>query len=387
MNTSTLTVIHNCQSWLPQTQTWLYNQVRYLPQEIESHIICETTQNLDQFALPNIHALENAPKYCQIWNHGLRKLKLRRYLGFGIPIAKRHQAPVLHSHFGDVGWVYLGFAKQAQLKYVVTFYGFDVNYIPTQNDRWRQRYQTLFQQADRILCEGSHMAKCIVQLGCPADKVLVHHLGIPVQSIAFKPRTWQPGEPLRVLIAASFSEKKGIPYALEALGKLQHEVPLEITLIGDAADTPILRQERQKIFAAIENYKLQSKISLLGYQPHTTLFAEAYRHHIFLSPSVTASTGDTEGGAPVSLIEMAATGMPIVSTTHCDIPEVIKHGITGLLAPERDVDTLVEHLRWWVNHPDRWYDMLAAGRQHIEKEYDAEVQGQRLAAIYRSLLD
>ncbi len=71
----------------------------------------------------------------------------------------------------------------------------------------------------------------------------------------------------------------------------------------------------------------------MGYQPHSTLFAEAYRHHIFLSPSVTASTGDTEGGAPVSLIEMAATGMLIVSTTHCDIPEVIKHGVTGLLAP------------------------------------------------------
>ncbi len=252
MSDATITVIHNCQSWLPQTQTWLYNQVRYLPQEIEAHIICETTQNLDQFALPNIHALENAPKYRQIWDHGLRKLKLRRYLGFGLPIAKHHQARVLHSHFGDVGWVYLGFARQARLKYVVTFYGFDVNYIPTQNDRWRQRYQTLFQQVDRILCEGSHMAKCIVQLGCPAEKILVHHLGIPVQSITFKPRTWQRGEPLRVLIAASFSEKKGIPYALEALGRLQHEVPLEITLIGDAADTPVLRQERQKIVAAIE---------------------------------------------------------------------------------------------------------------------------------------
>jgi len=75
---------------------------------------------------------------------------------------------------------------------------------------------------------------------------------------------------------------------------------------------------------------------MLGFQPHAILFEEAYKNHIFLSPSVTALDGDTEGGAPVTIIEMAATGMPIISTKHCDIPEVIKDGVTGFLANERD---------------------------------------------------
>jgi colanic acid/amylovoran biosynthesis glycosyltransferase len=100
---------------------------------------------------------------------------------------------------------------------------------------------------------------------------------------------------------------------------------------------------------------------------------------------VTASDGDTEGGAPVSLIEMAATGMPIVSTTHCDIPEVIKPGITGLLAPEKDVEALVNHLRWYINHSAEWGSLLDAGRKHIETNYDAKLQGQKLAAIYQDI--
>src|SRR5690606_39794503 len=67
----------------------------------------------------------------------------------------------------------------------------------------------------------------------------------------------------------------------------------------------------------------------LGYQPWRALMDAAYRHHVFLSPSITASDGDTEGGAPVGLIEMAATGMPVISSRHADIPEVIEHGVGG----------------------------------------------------------
>jgi colanic acid/amylovoran biosynthesis glycosyltransferase len=113
---------------------------------------------------------------------------------------------------------------------------------------------------------------------------------------------------------------------------------------------------------------------------------EARRHHLFISPSVVASDGDTEGGAPVSLIEMSATGLMIVSTTHCDIPSVIIDGKTGLLAAERDVDGLVERLRWIVANPSRWEEMRAAGRAHVEAEFDARRQGERLASVYRDVV-
>jgi colanic acid/amylovoran biosynthesis glycosyltransferase len=226
------------------------------------------------------------------------------------------------------------------------------------------------------------MAECIIKLGCSPEKVKVHHLGVSVDTIEFKPRIWQPNTPLRVLIASTFTEKKGIPYALEALGKIQHQVPLEITIIGDAFSHPETQREKQKILTIVDKYNLKSKINFLGYQSHQVLFNEAYQHHIFLSPSVTSSDGDTEGGAPVSIIEMAATGMPIVSTIHCDIKEVILNGVTGLLAQERDIEGLVNHLQYLINHPEQWQPMLEKGRQRIELEYNAITQGSRLGNIY-----
>ncbi len=383
---SRLTIIHSCPVWLHCTMTWLHNQIRFLPNTIESHIVCERMENLDQFSLPNVHCVARAPRWQYYWDMGLRKLRLRRHLGFLTRIAREHDAHVLHSHFGNVAWRNLGAAEQAGMKHVVTFYGLDVNKLPTKDKRWLRRYRELFRSADLVLCEGPHMAQSVRKLGCPAEKVKGHHLGVEISRLDFRPRQWQDGEVLRILIAATFREKKGIPYALEAIGALQHEVPLEITLIGDAAPEPESHAEKSRILEVIERHKLQPRMRMLGFQPHRVLLEEAYRHHIFLSPSVTAADGDTEGGAPVSLIEMAATGMPIVSTVHCDIPEVVRRGETGLLAEERDVDGLLTHLRWLADHPGAWRPMLDAGRQHIEKEYDASQQGRKLAALYEKVV-
>ena len=71
------------------------------------------------------------------------------------------------------------------------------------------------------------MANLLAMLGCPEDKIRVVYLGIELDKTPFTPRIWAPGEPLRILIAASFREKKGIPYALQALAQLQEKTPLE----------------------------------------------------------------------------------------------------------------------------------------------------------------
>ncbi len=230
------------------------------------------------------------------------------------------------------------------------------------------------------------MAASVISLGCPEERVRVHHLGVALDDLPFKPRSWDGQGPLSVLIAGSFREKKGFPFALEALGRLQRRVELEVTIIGDADRSASSQEEKRRILETIEASGLGQRVRLLGYQPHAVFLKEAYAHHLFLAPSVTASDGDTEGGAPVSVIEMAATGMPVVSSRHSDIPGIIKHGVTGLLAEERDVDGLVECLERLLDTPQDWPDMVTKARRHVEKEFDAAQQGQKLARIYREIV-
>ncbi len=387
MTDDKLLVLHGVLVWLTQTMTWLHTQVTHLPAEhVENHIVCERADHLDQFGVPNIHSLRDLPRWQHGMDRGLRRLGLRRYLGFEAQIARSYRFALLHSHFGNKAWEQIPVARAARIPQIVTFYGFDLTRLPHENPRWQARYRALFAHVQAALFEGPFMAQRAINLGCPPEKARVQHLGVRVDEIAFKPLHWQPGEPLRVLLAGTFREKKGFPDALTALGRLQAQVPLEITILGDAnASNAEESAQKAQMQAIIAQYGLAAHVRMLGYQPHRVFFEQLHAHHLLLAPSVTASNGDTEGGAPVSLIEAQAAGTPIVSTTHCDIPNVVKHGETGLLADEHDIDGLVVHLQALVGQPERLAQMAEAGRRHVEREFNARVQGQRLYDVYREI--
>ena len=82
MSSESICVMHSFPIWLPQTQTWMYNQVKYLPDNIEVHVVCEKTEHLDQFYLPNIHCLHKTSWWRYFWEKGIRKILLPRYRGF-----------------------------------------------------------------------------------------------------------------------------------------------------------------------------------------------------------------------------------------------------------------------------------------------------------------
>lgn len=390
------TILHSCSTWLPRTQNWLYNQASYL-HGVKLHVACETTANLDTYQVQNLHVGGKLPGESGLLEHLLHRPVIgypvrawRRFAqwNFRRRIIEDVGADLLHSHFGPHAWLNLHAIRRTGIKHVVTFYGYDVQFFPNQYPIWYERYRELFAEVDLVLAEGPHMAQCIVHLGCSPEKVRVHHLGIEVDHIQFRPRRWTRESPLRILMAAGFREKKGIPYGLRAIARLTDEMDISVTVIGDATpDLPRSQAEKECIMATVDEYNLHDQVNFRGFCSHKELMKTAYDHHIFLCPSITGRQGDTEGGAPVAIIEMAASGMPVVSTEHCDIPEVIEHGRSGLLAEERDVAGLAEHLRWLSNHPEQWRELVGVAREHIERKFDAKRQGHELSRIYREVLN
>jgi colanic acid/amylovoran biosynthesis glycosyltransferase len=261
---------------------------------------------------------------------------------------------------------------------LTTFYGADATEYP-RYPRWRERYRRLFAAGALFLAEGGAMAQKLVDIGCPQDKVRVWRLGVDVAGIEYAPRV--VGERVRLLICAGFKEKKGIPYALQALALAlaQKPFPYALTLIGDGEDRP-------QIEALVDELGLRPCTSFRGMRPYAEVLAELLNHDILLQTSATAKNGDGEGGAPVILLDAQASGMPVVATTHDDIPEYVRAGESGLLAAERDVEGLAEHISALVAEPERWAAMGRAGRQHVEQCYDAVRQVAELEAIYGQLI-
>ena len=378
------TVGHFVRPYLFQTGTWIYTQLinmkRYRP-----FVLTSALENQDQFPFDKVYYYAQPFKGSRRWQIALRKgyealtRGLERYYA---EVIKVHKAQLLHAHFGTEGYNNLGIQKKTALPLVTTFYGLDVSKRPKERPKWRERYRLLFDAGALFLAEGPFMAQALVDLGCPARKVRIQHLGVDVQRLQFMPRSRGDGQRVRILMACSFREKKGIPYGIEAFAKAVRKYPnMELRIIGGAKTRSERRlMERCKGIALREG--IAKRVGFLGYIPYSDYLKETTAAHIFLAPSVRARDGDTEGGAPVSVIEASAAGLPVIATRHCDIPNVIIDDETGVLVPERDIEALAEAILSLACAPESWPALGEAGRRRVEKEFDLLQQVWRLESIY-----
>jgi colanic acid/amylovoran biosynthesis glycosyltransferase len=292
----------------------------------------------------------------------------------------RHGARVLHAHFGYTGHQLLGLRRLTGLPLVTSFYGEDASALAAE-PVWRQRYAELFERGERFLAEGPCMRQRLVALGCPPEKVVMQPIAIPVARYPFRERQRRSGRPVRLLFCASLREKKGLVYALEALARVRASGPdLALRVAGDGP-------ERAAILARIEGLGLRDAVEMLGPIPHDEFVKELDAADLFVQPSVTAENGDAEGGAPTTLLEAQACGLPVLSTLHADIPNVVGHGESGLLAPERDAEALAAHLETLVAEPERWPAMGRAGRARVLNFHDTGPLIDRLEDLYFSLAE
>jgi colanic acid/amylovoran biosynthesis glycosyltransferase len=271
------------------------------------------------------------------------------------------------------------------LPHIVSTYGADIWKLGVTKE-WQRKYKELFSVADCFLVEGNAMKRRMVELGCSPHKIQVQHLGIDLNKIKYVPRELSKDKTVRCLMAGRATEKKGMGYGLEAFANIaRHNPKVTLTIMtwGESA-------YKKRLIASLKNLAQErgvaDRITWYGLQPYDEYIRVTESSHIFMTPSIVAANGDAEGGCPVTAIELSAAGMPIVGFAHCDIPEVVLDGITGYLAPEKDVPALTRQLERVINEPDTWKHMGAAGQRHIEAEYNAYVQVRRLEDIYTRLI-
>jgi colanic acid/amylovoran biosynthesis glycosyltransferase len=374
---------HVVEPYLFQNGSWVYGQLTHL-KRYAPIVLTGGTENRDQFPFDPVYNYGALPAMGKallgMWKHRPRQIQQAYYEW----ILRSRRARLIHAHFGMAGVAMLGVKRATSLPLVTAFYGVDASAVP-RAVAWRRNYARLFNEGDLFLAEGPAMRQALIGLGCPPDKVVIQHLGVSLDLLPFVPRRPDPSGVVRILIAATFREKKGIPDALRAVEQAQRHYPrLQVTLLGDATDRPEDQEEKARILARLPG--LEGVVRCLGFQPYSVFRETLLQHHLFLSPSRTGRNGDSEGGAPVSLLEAQATGMPVLSTHHADIPEVVVDGKTGLLSPEYDLKTLTYNLTQLVLTPARWESMGAAGRAHIEEHHNLRTQAAKLEDLYDRVL-
>ncbi|MCD4676673.1 MAG: glycosyltransferase, partial [Desulfobacula sp.] len=340
------TVVFALDSYMPRTFTWVYNQLRFL-KDIDILILANMLDPdrkhfpLNQhklFSFPGLEVLKNPGIPSRIFRRLLRLILIDSRLDLLVFAwkAKRSGCSLIHAHFANTGWKFIPVARMLRVPLAVAFYGFDYDYLPNTQPEWKRRYWTLFKYGTLFLTEGEYGRARLIEKGLSPDKVKVYHLGIDVDGIPFRIRSLKQGAVLRIVQVASIVKKKGQKIAIEALRVLKEKGYVQnvsLVLIGNG---PL----KQILIGLVRKYHLDQYVSFIDHIPYEDLHQELLKYHVFVHPSVTTPDGDCEGGAPVVLLDAQATGMPIISTYHCDIPEEVIDGKTGALVPENDHNAL-----------------------------------------------
>ena len=287
---------------------------------------------------------------------------------------------VIHCQFGTIGPAALMFRQAGFLqgKLVTIFRGIDISrHVQEQGE---DVYNGLFAQGDFFLANCEFFRRRAVNLGCNPDKIVVHGSGLNCQKFVFKPREFPSGGVVRVATIGRLVEKKGIEYAIRAIAKVAQVYPqIEFSIIGDGP----LKESLQKL---IDELEVGHFVKLLGWKQQQEIITILDTCHLFVAPSVTAADGNQD--APVNTLKEAmAMGLPVISTYHGGIPELVEDGVSGFLVPERDAEGIAQKLSYLIEHPEVWTSFGKAGRARVEEKYDMNKLNDELVEIYQQLLD
>jgi glycosyltransferase involved in cell wall biosynthesis len=177
------------------------------------------------------------------------------------------------------------------------------------------------------------MYKRLLDLGCPKEKLVYNVCGA---NPLFKKRQPQFSKKQAVAIGR-FVYKKAPYYTIMAFKHVVKKYPsAQLKMAGQG----VLMNTCSNL---IKYLGLQSNIQLLGIVTPEEVAKLMQESYCFVQHSITADDGDQEG-TPLAVLEAALSGLPVVSTYHAGIQDVIKHGETGLLCDEHDVDKMAENL-------------------------------------------
>ena len=195
------------------------------------------------------------------------------------------------------------------------------------------------------------------------NKIVVHRYGVDLKR--FAPSSPKLDNKIPILLTvARLVEKKGIEYSLRAFASIRNGCKAEYRIIGEGPLRTTLEQLSHKLGCA-------NRVHFLGPKTKEDVIREMGKADIFVLASLTASDGDTEG-LPVSLIEAHAMELPVLSTLHSGIPELVMDGETGYLVPEKDVARLAERMQALIQSRELRETFSQKARARVESDFNIE---------------
>lgn len=268
---------------------------------------------------------------------------------------KKNRPDVVLVEYGPTAVTVLPIVKLLGIPLVVHFHGYDAT-IKEIIERHAKGYVKVFKYASSIISVSKVMSQKLIGLGCPENKIVQTCCGPNNRFFELKPLQTEP-----VFFGVGrLVEKKAPHLTIMAFSEVIKDFPKAKLRI--AGKGPLLSVCED----LVKYLKLENSVKFLGVLSHEKVMEEMSKSRALVQHSKTADNGDMEG-TPVGVLEAQAAALPVISTFHAGIPEIVVHGKTGFLVEEGDISGMRDYMLKILNSPEEAKSMGESGRKRIKE--------------------
>ncbi len=397
-------------NYLPLSETFIYEGIARL-KKYRPVILCKVKENTGAFGCETLHSQFSSHPFRKLCNDSLKERFFKNTcfnvlfgnLSFFEKYIDQYRIRLLHAMFPHEGIYTLPLKRKYGIPLVVSFHGgYSSSVSPFIHKPW---FEKLFAAADLCTVPSRYTQNTLERAGCPPEKIRIHHCGVDITKIPFKPRIYRnSNEPVRFLTVGRIVEKKGLADIIEAFS-LSHRKHRNIRLdiIGDSAPycqragKNILKRiglisyaegnplYKEKVKAMVQQLGIAHAVHFHGALRHREVIKKLSEAHIFLLSSHRSCDGDEES-LPVALLEAQANGMPVIATDHAGISEGVRRNRSAYLVAERNPAELSNRINHLIEHPYLWPQIGTAGREYVSRNFHIGDLTEKIESIYGTLI-
>lgn len=371
-------ILHIVDQWLPDTMNWLDALLQSSSTKCEHLIFCEYRIHEGPDHWEFIMKQRQLDYPITKWQRLIKYFKRQEFADTLKQFAKEGNVDLIHIHFGHMATRYYRELMETGKPLLISLYGFDYEYLVHAHPRILETYLKLASVGASFIVEGQYSKSLLMKYGITATQIHIVHLlfrrNEHINCIRYR-------GPVRLLQVATYTEKKNQLGLLEALQD-RHAGKFVVKFFGENKDKQYT-QELMKL------QKIRNKHSILiGKKISFEDYLKQMRtSHFTIQWSKRSKNFDTEGGCPVFIKDSLSLACPVISSRHCDIPDIIVHRYNGFLTEEQDLYNLSELLdEILLISPLDYLKLQRNALQSVNQNIEGNLCGSELIGIYKRMV-
>lgn len=361
------------------TTTFINNEIEYLTERHNLTFACIVKKDSGIFTFDNVVKL---PFKNSLISKILDRLDISlRYKDENFKkelnsLVERISPDIIHCHFGKEALKIIDNINNKNIPIVIHFHGYDASSALRKKSYVKRLKEVLSRNNIYPVFVAHYLKKNLEKVNIKIKNDQILHCGINLSKFDIKKST-KNKDKFIFLQVSSLVEKKGHEYTIKAFSKfLEKQVKEDFKLIltGDG--------ERKKVLQNLVNdLDLNNYVEFTGFVTPDEAIKLMMEADVFVHHSITASNGDQEG-IPTAIMEAMAMKLPILSTIHSGIPELIKDNVNGYLIEEKDIDTYALKMEKILS----WKE-LDINRDVIKNEFEMNNHNITLESLYKKIIN